>query len=411
MHRIAQEEKGCLTYVAEHECEKIGDNIVLKVKTPIELDFKQDDVVIFDANGAGSEADTLKEKGYTVIGAGGLNDRLELDRDFGLIFMENHGIPVPPSFTFEDIDACIEFIRKNPDRYVFKPHGNPSLALTYVATSAENMLGMLPYLKRETDKKSEGHGTSFVLQKVVEGVEMSTEAWFNGKNFILPLNSTMEEKKFMDGGRGPNTGCMGSVLWNWSQEISIKLYEMLFKDMEADLAEAGYLGPLDINAIWTPKGPFALEFTPRFGFDAIQGFLRTLDVSPAAFLRGLRGSSSVPAREGQLAMAVAVSTPPYPTETEEIPKVPVRGISPLELADTVYQYDMMFDPDINMYTTAGAYNWVCSVTDNDTDFNKLRRRIYKKVSEIEVADKQYREDIGDRFLRDLSRVKSIIDRL
>lgn len=265
------------------------------------------------------------------------------------------------------------------------------------------MIGMLPYLKRESEKKGGGK-TEFVLQQVIDGVEMSTEAWFNGKNFILPLNSTFEEKKFMEGGRGMQTGCMGSILWNWSPEISIKLYEMLFRSMEDELAEAGYLGPLDVNAIWTPSGPFGLEFTPRFGFDAIQGFLRTLDVSPATFLRDLQGLSSVPARDAQLSMAVALSTPPYPVETEDVPKVPILGVTPQDLREMVYSYDMMFDPEIGMYTTSGAYNWVCSITDNDESFERLRRRIYKKVDTIEVADKQFRSDIGDRFLTDLRKV-------
>ncbi len=402
MQRI-QEEAPTRTFIADHDCDRIGDAIVPKVKTPIELEIELNDIVFFDASGAGEEAEVLKSKGHSVIGAGRLNDLLELDRPFGLDFMRRHSIPLPESYTFQDIDETIEFVKKHPDRYVFKPSGNPSLSLTYVSTSPENMIGMLPYLKRESEKKSGGK-CEFVLQQVVEGIEMSTEAWFNGKNFLLPLNSTFEEKKFMDGGRGTQTGCMGSVMWNWSHEISKRLYELLFRDMEEELADARYFGPLDVNAIWTPRGPFGLEFTPRFGFDAIQGFLRTLDISPANFFQNLGGMVRLPTKDDQMSMAVAVSTPPYPTETEEVPKVPILGISSEDLRDTVYFYDMMFDAEINMFTTSGAYNWVCSVTDNDVSFERLRRRIYQKVDTIEVADKQFRLDIGDRFVSDLRKV-------
>src|SRR5581483_10364453 len=54
-------------------------------------------------------------------------------------------------------------------------------------------------------------GCSLIVQRRVKGIEVSTEGWWNGKAWIN-FNHTFEEKRFMAGDLGPNTGCMGNVV-------------------------------------------------------------------------------------------------------------------------------------------------------------------------------------------------------
>lgn len=381
---------------------KLHDGMQPKVGSTSELDIQPNDTVIFDMVGAGKTADYLKGKGYDVIGAGEINDRLELDRDFGDNFMEKHGIPTPPSTAFTDFDEATKLIQQTGKRYVFKPNGNLDTSLTFASSSAQEMLAMLPLLRKQVPE-----GTEFELQEFVDGIEMSTEAWFNGQRFLLPINSTMEEKKLLVGGLGPNTGCMGNVVWYWSDEVSELLYEILFRRMEGTLADAGYLGPLDINAIWTPEGPYGLEFTARFGYDAIQASSRLLDGGLADFLPNLRNLARVPLDEsaGDYSCSIRVSVPPYPNDGE-VQEVPIAGITKGD-KEHLYFSDTYLD-DSGTLRCAGQDGYVLTIAEDDNNISRALKRVYRIAERLEIPGKQYRIDIGERVPQEALLVEGYI---
>ena len=127
---------------------------------------------------------------------------------FGLEAMEECGIQVPPYERFTDLGAAKEYVRKGNKRYVYKPDGGQDndTDTTYVASSAEDMLANIDKLFAKTKSHP------FVLQEFIKGTEVSVEGWFNGEDFYL-VNVTLEEKKFMDKGNGPNTGCAGNLVF------------------------------------------------------------------------------------------------------------------------------------------------------------------------------------------------------
>ena len=81
------------------------------------------DVVVFDDIGFGAEADSLRAKGKLVVGGSKYTDKLEEDREFGQNEMKRVGMLILPHWDFADFDSAIEFIKKNPGGYVFKPSG------------------------------------------------------------------------------------------------------------------------------------------------------------------------------------------------------------------------------------------------------------------------------------------------
>ena len=382
---------------------KMYDNMIDKVDNPLELDIAFDDVVIFDMVGAGEAAEVLKEKNYTVIGGGKLNDEIELDRSEGFKLMVEGGIKIPPGASFDSFEEAAAFVQKTGKRYVFKPDGNKNTSLTYVSHSAEELLAMFPYLKEEC-----GEGATFELQEFVEGVEMSTEAWFNGKNFLMPINSTFEEKPLMNEGLGPATGCAGNVVWCWDKERSEKIYHLIFEPLEDKLREANYLGPLDLNAIWTEEGPFGLEWTSRFGYDAIQSFSRLITEDLGSFFRDLPNLTKLPVSEG-FSVAVRVSIPPYPSDGKP-GELPLTGLSPKH-KDNIYLSDVYWDEELKVYRCAGSDGYVLSVCADSPNLNRAIDRIYQIADSIHIPGKQYRTDIGKRADRDREHVNRWVDRL
>ena len=82
------------------------------------------DVIVFDDVEFGETADKLRKNGKLVVGGSVYTDNLEMDRDFGQIEMKKYGVNILPQWQFSNYDEAIEFIEKNPERYVFKPSGN-----------------------------------------------------------------------------------------------------------------------------------------------------------------------------------------------------------------------------------------------------------------------------------------------
>lgn len=403
LYRIKNEGEEVLAYLPE-SLEKMYQGILPIVHSHTELDIQAQDIILFDMVGAGRAAEELKSKGYTVIGGGAINDTLENYREYGREVAESAGLLVGNRMVFSDFEEARTFISKNPARYVFKPDQNLETEFTYVSSSPENMIEMLYLFEEECPRD-----ITFALEEYIDGIEMSTEAWFNGEKFILPVNSTMEEKRFMVGGLGQNTGCMGNVVWAWPDDISEYLLDSMFRPIEPMLLEAGYLGPLDINAIWTPEGPYFLEYTPRFGYDAIQAFSRLIDEPLSNFFATLEGAERMQIKQDIYAVAVRVSVPPYPVEAE-VPESPI--LIPSEYSDNIYLSDVYAIPSPSegkeAFRCSGQDGYVFCIAEIGKRLGDTTERIYSMLLDIEARDPQYRTDIGNRVQKEKLEIMEII---
>src|SRR3989344_1172591 len=225
------------------------------------------DIIVFDHVGFGETADKLRKKGKKVIGGSIYTDRLEIEREFGQGEMRKHGINVLPSWTFSSYDEALEFIKNNPSRYVFKPNGNtPSsgkgLLFLGEEEDGKDLFEMLRQNKEGWQKKA----PTFHLQRFVSGVEVAVGAFFNGKDFILPINVNFEHKRIFPGDIGSFTGDMGALMF-WSPP-NVLFRDTLQKILPA-LQESGYIGYVDINCMVNGRGMYPLEFTTRFGYPTI----------------------------------------------------------------------------------------------------------------------------------------------
>src|SRR3989338_8932459 len=195
--------------IENKEEREVGDGFVPKVD-----DWKKEvdwaDVIIFDdVLGQGRKAQKLREEGKNVIGGTPYTDRLEDDRAFGQDELKKHGIPTIPSWNFTNFDEAISFVQENPDRYVIKPSGEVQISkgLLFVGEEEDgkDVVRLLEDYKKAWGKKIK----AFQLQKRVPGVEVAVGAFFNGKDFIYPINVNFEHKKLFPGNIGPSTGEMG----------------------------------------------------------------------------------------------------------------------------------------------------------------------------------------------------------
>jgi len=167
------------------------------------------DVVIFDDTGFGAKADQLRNEGKFVVGGSTYTDKLEFDREFGQSELNSVGVDVLPSWNFTSFDEAIEFVKKNPDRYVLKPSGKAQneKELLFIGQEGDgkDIIQVLEHYRANWSKKIK----EFQMQKFAEGVEIAVGAFFNGKDFVMPICVNFEHKRLFPGELGPSTGEMG----------------------------------------------------------------------------------------------------------------------------------------------------------------------------------------------------------
>ena len=171
------------------------------------------DVIIFDDVGFGAKAEQLRKEGKFVVGGSAYTDKLELDREFGQVELKNAGVNILSGQSFTDFDEAVKYVKANPDRYVLKPSGEiqDEKELLFVGQEADgkDVIQVLEHYKDTWSKKMK----SFMLQKYADGVEVAVGAFFNGREFVLPVCVNFEHKKLFPNEIGPSTGEMGTLIY------------------------------------------------------------------------------------------------------------------------------------------------------------------------------------------------------
>lgn len=357
------------------------------------------DVVVFDDIGFGAIADELRAKGKLVVGGSKYTDRLEEDREFAQNEMKRNGMLVLPHWDFSDFNDAIKFIKENPGEYVFKPSGNtPSdqkgILFLGQEEDGKDIIEVLEQNKKLWAKKIK----KFQLQKRAVGVEVAVGAFFNGEDFIYPINVNFEHKKLFPGDIGPYTGEMGTLMF-WS--LPNEIFNITLQKMKEDLAKSGYVGYFDVNCIANAKGIFPLEFTSRFGYPTISIQMEGITSKMGDFLYAIANKEkfSLKTKKG-FQIGVVVVVPPFPFDDRKEAYI-YKDLSILFLKqnlDGVHLGDVKLVHDV--WTIAGESGYVLVITGSGTTVEAARKQAYQRVRNILLQNMYYRTDIGAKWLSD-----------
>lgn len=359
------------------------------------------DAVCFDMTGSGEIADSLRKKGVPVVAGSKFADMLELDRIFSFRMCESLGIKIPPyrAFKKDEIQEAIEYIQETGQRYVLKPNSNAGLALTYVSQDPEDMIQELQWIQDKGVLKSD-----FSLQEFVKGIEISTECWYSKGRYFGRPNGTLEQKKFMNGDIGPNTGCASSVVWGYPENP--KIFQQTLSKMNPILKKMEYTGPIDFNAIISEEDGdcYFLEWTPRFGYSGIHGLIEILDQDLGKLLSECaQGTAKDLKMTEDTSLILTISVPPYPLEhklSEEL-YAELEGHRILNEPDHdhFYPHDVMLNED-DEFQVAGTSGLICFIGGAGDDLGQVRERVYGMAEELQVSNKMYRTDADARVKKE-----------
>ena len=358
------------------------------------------DLSLFDFTGQSKQADSSRASLVPTLGDGYFENLLEDDRQYGIEAMEFSEIKVPPYERFDSPDNAKAFLRKRDRRYVFKPFVEggrvPDSASTYVSRDSADML-------RTIDKLfSHAKGNPFILQEFVTGTEVSVEGWFNGTDFSC-LCGTLEEKKFLNDNKGPNTGCAGVLVFTLSP--SSRLYEETLKKTIPLLKNAGFRGVIDLNTIVAEGGDkiFGLEWGPRLGYLCCPVSSVMYGPGYADFILAVaKGAQPQERWQAPFGAAITVSIPPYPTEIL-IPSaegIPIEGLdpcSPQELCE-FFLHDARLDKTRERLETCGHYGYIGAPIGYGGTLEESFAMVERKLQKLHIPNMQYRTDIRARTL-------------
>jgi phosphoribosylamine--glycine ligase len=397
--RIQKEGHEVKVYIKAKSDQDVYDGLLTKVKKWKEyIDWA--DVIVFDDVGFGKEADTLRQAGKLVVGGSTYTDRLEDDRDFGQKEMKKAGMQVLPHWDFHSFDSAIRFLQDHPGRYVFKPSGAAQNFKDLLFIGEEENGADILELLRTNKKIWRNKIKTFQIQKFAAGVEIAVGAFFNGKEFITPININFEQKRLFPGDIGPLTGDMGALMF-WAQPNGF--FKNTLEKMKQKLIKCGYVGYFDINCIANGRGIFPLEFTSRFGYPTIEVQAVGIDMPMGEFFYRLAQGEkfNIPTRKG-FQIGICCLVDPYLSDDKETAAV-YHNLSILFRRQNT-DWDGIHIGDVKMVEgtlrLAGTSGYALVVSGSGNTVEDARRQAYHRIKNIRLQNMFYRIDIGHRWASD-----------
>ena len=395
---LRQEGNNVKFYIQSVTEKDVGDGFVDKAESwEDQTDWA--DVVIFDDIGFGKIADKLRAEGKKVIGGSSYTDKLEIEREFGQQELGKAEVSVLPNWNFSDFDEAIRFVHENSGRYVIKPSGKAQsekeLLFVGQETDGNDVINVLAHYKKNWSNKIK----AFQLQQYSSGVEVAVGGFFNGKEFIRPVNINFEHKRLFPGNIGPSTGEMGTLML-WIQKS--RIFELTLEKINQNLAASGYIGYIDVNCIVNGTGIYPLEFTSRFGYPTLSIQMEGVTSNWGKFLYSVSSGEKAELKtKSGFQIGVVIAVPPFPFNDDKT----FRKFS--EEATILFKTQNLDGIHLgevkregNDWHIAGRSGYSLVVTGSGTTTADASKQAYERVANIMIPNMFYRTDIGSGWIRD-----------
>lgn len=155
---------------------------------------------------AAGVVDQFRAEGLAIFGPSQAAAQLESSKDFAKAFMVRHQIPTATYASFTEAAAAHDYVKQQGAPIVIKADGLAAGKGVVVAMTLEEAHQAIDDMLGGQFGEA---GALVVIEEFLEGEEASFIVMCDGKT-ILPLASSQDHKRQLDGDRGPNTGGMGA---------------------------------------------------------------------------------------------------------------------------------------------------------------------------------------------------------
>ncbi|MDG0026071.1 phosphoribosylamine--glycine ligase [Trinickia sp. Y13] len=339
----------------------------------------------------------FRQRGLKVFGPTKEAAQLESSKDFAKAFMKRHGIPTAEYETFSDAAAAHAYVDRKGAPIVIKADGLAAGKGVVVATTADEAHAAIDMML--ADNKLGDAGARVVVEEFLSGEEASFIVMVDGKH-VLPLASSQDHKRLLDGDQGPNTGGMGA--YSPAPIVTPQLHARVMREiilptvrgMEKEgIRYTGFLyAGLMIDAEGNPK---TLEFNCRMGDPETQPIMARLKGDFSKVIESAIAGTLDTVEltwDRRTALGVVLAAHNYPDAPRKGDRI--NGIPPeTDTAVTFHAGTALVDG--KLVTAGGRVLCVVGLSDS---VRGAQSAAYEAINQISFDGMQYRRDIGYRAL-------------
>lgn len=323
--------------------------------------------------------------------------QIEWSKTFAKNLMKKSGIPTASFKSFTDFKVAKKYLESLPYPIFIKASG---LAEGKGAIRCETKKQAEKILSDMLIKKLFGKaGSAVVIEELLIGEEVSIHAFSDGKTISL-FPTAQDNKAIYDGGKGPNTGGIGTIApvpsVNKSQQEEIK-NSIVLPTLQA-LKKSGrtFIGNLYPGLMMTETGPKVIEFNARFGDPEMESYMRLLKTDLFEICMACIGGKLAAAKiqwAKQSSCCIVLTSRGYPGKYKK--DRTITGIGDAEKIPGVKVFHFATKRVNGKLVTNGGR--VLGVTATDRSLHEALKKAYKAVSKISFKGMHYRKDIGKKY--------------
>ncbi|AEG93214.1 phosphoribosylamine--glycine ligase [Ramlibacter tataouinensis] len=346
--------------------------------------------------------DEFQAAGLRVFGPSKAAAQLESSKAFSKAFMQRHGIPTAAYQAFSDPAQAHAYVDRQGAPIVVKADGLAAGKGVVVAMTAAEAHEAIDFMLLD-GKLGVSHndgGARVVIEEFLQGEEASFIVLCDGRN-VVPLATSQDHKRLLDGDQGPNTGGMGA--YSPAPVVTPAVHARAMREVilptvrGMDKDGVPYTGFLYAGLMIDRQGRIkTLEFNCRMGDPETQPIMMRLksdlfDVLMAATGPGLGGIELQWDRRTALGVVMAAGGYPLSPRKGDV----VSGL-PRPTPDAMVFHAGTAKQGDAVVTTGGR---VLCVTTLAETVKAAQQRAYEVVRGIGFAGAQWRRDIGHRATR------------
>ena len=347
---------------------------------------------------AGGIVDEFRAAGLKIFGPTQYAAQLESSKDFAKAFMAKYNIPTAGYKTFSDAAEAHAYIDAKGAPIVIKADGLAAGKGVIVAMSDDEAHAAIDDML--VDNKMGDAGARVVIEDFLAGEEASFIVMVDGEH-VLPMATSQDHKRLLDGDQGPNTGGMGA--YSPAPVVTDAVYqrvmdEIIYPTVRGMQAEGHpFSGFLYAGLMINEQGaPFTIEFNCRFGDPETQPIMSRLESDFSELVEaGIDGClHEVEAKwSEQSAVGVVLAAAGYP----ESPKKGdvITGIEAANQHGKVFHAGSKLNEQGELLTNGGRVLCVVGLGD---DVKHAQAQAYAALENIQFDGMQYRRDIANKAL-------------
>ena len=336
--------------------------------------------------------DALEAAGISAFGPTASAAIIEGSKVFSKNLMKKYGIPTADYEVFTNPEDALEYLKSAPLPTVIKADGLALGKGVIIASEREEAIEAVKSIM--TDRKFGDSGNQIVIEEFLTGPEVSVLSFTDGKT-VVPMVSSMDHKRALDGDKGLNTGGMGTVAPNpyYTESVARECMEKIFLPTIDAMNKEGrtFRGCLYFGLMITKDGPKVIEYNCRFGDPETQVVLPLLKSDLLEIMMATASGKLDKCKvqfANKAACCVIMASRGYPEKYDSGFEIKI----PKELSESVYVAGAKLS-DGRLLSAGGRVLGVVSVEDT---LDLAIKSAYEKTGRVSFDNAYYRSDIGER---------------